>query len=57
MPKVATSPASPSNPRTRWALWALAAGAAVLVVAWVDGGEEPLHAIEKVVTVSAESVE
>jgi len=57
MPKVATSPASPSNPRTRWALWALAAGAAVLVVAWVDGGEEPLHAIEKVVTVSAEGVE
>ena len=51
------SSASNTNSRIRWALWALIACAAVVVVAWVDGGEEPLHAIEQVVTVPAEGIE
>lgn len=32
-------------------LWALGAALVVLVVAWVDGGEEPIHAIVQPVVV------
>jgi len=54
MAKVAIRSAQSPQPRRKIALWALVASAALLVVAWMDGGEEPIHAIEQVVSLTGE---
>ncbi|NQX95146.1 MAG: hypothetical protein HRT64_09555 [Erythrobacter sp.] len=51
MHKVASNTAlnlnSASPSRRKPAVWAVAALVGVLTIAWVDGGEEPIHAISQ----------
>lgn len=46
--RLAEVPSRPVRMARRWPLLAALAGAGV-VLAWIDGGEEPLHPIEQAV--------
>lgn len=47
------APLGRSNMQRRWPYYAGAALLAVLVIAWIDGGEEPLHPIVQPLALSA----
>lgn len=62
MHKAASNTASSPNPavkdlsnapsRRKVGLWAIVGAIALLTVAWMDGGEEPLHTIEQPVSLA-----